>query len=170
MPSAVVRRHIGAIDYLLSVIVHDFSRRKECIFSNYIHISVINFLVLKKGLLKYIEIWSFTVSVLFCWRKHNVKMEHLSLHSHSLLFSVIRTQFVVLYYYYFIYWDTMDYNLMLDIEDWTGKKSLMPDVKISAIGHPVRHDFSFQSNCSTWNHLLQIKLASFLKQKMLHCK
>ena len=27
-------------------------------------------------------------------------------------------------------------------------EGLMSDVKISATGHPVRHDFSFQSNCS----------------------
>ena len=47
---------------------------------------------------------------------------------------------------------------------------LMPDVKICPTGHPVRHDFSFQSNCSIWNHLLQIKLALFIKRKRLHCK
>ena len=47
---------------------------------------------------------------------------------------------------------------------------LMPDVKISASGNPVRHDCSFQSNCSIWNHLLQIKLALSFKWKRLYCK
>ena len=59
VPLAVVHWNIGAIDYLLRVIVQDFSRRKECIFSNYTHISVINLLIFKKGQLRCFEIWSF---------------------------------------------------------------------------------------------------------------
>ena len=53
----------GSLEYwshwLFTVIVQDFSRREECIVSNYIHISVINLLIFKKGQLRCFEIWSF---------------------------------------------------------------------------------------------------------------
>ena len=97
-------------------------------------------------------------------------MEHLFFHSHSLLFSQCNTHVIcciVLLLYILRYhelWFKVRHRRL------TGKKSLMSDVKISATRHPIRQDFSFQSNCSIWNHFLQIKLVLFLKRKRLHCK
>ena len=97
-------------------------------------------------------------------------MEHLFFHSHSLLFSQCNTHVIcciVLLLYILRYhelWFKVRHRRL------TGKKSLMSDVKISATRHPVRQNFSFQSNCSIWNHFLQIKLVLFLKRKRLHRK